>query len=149
MYPWFMLTLRCHINYSGTAQPGRNETLSKARPIIIPQTWSTECLPKLVTLLTLYMGSVFFHFSSSSSFSCQLLCIVLAVSVSLCSPVVTHLSLCRSLVVRHSPFFPTSYHCFSVHSRTSLRFTLLGRIFLIISNTNYRKNKLHLNPNKY
>lgn len=36
VYPCFMLTLWCHMNYSETAQPGRNETLSEARPIIIP-----------------------------------------------------------------------------------------------------------------
>lgn len=62
--PWFMLTLQCHINYSGTAQPGRNETLSEAGPIVIPQTWSTVCLPGWA-LIVLYF------------FSCQLLNIIL------------------------------------------------------------------------
>lgn len=57
LHPGPTLTLWCHMKYSGTAQPGRNETLSRAVPIRIPPAWSGACLPELVALLKLDMDS--------------------------------------------------------------------------------------------
>ena len=104
---WFMLTLQCHINYSGTAQPGRTETLSKARPIIIPQSVCTE----LVTLLKLFMRSVFFHFFFSFFLSCHIF---------------------RTFSLFLQIVWNVSLH-FTLHSRSLFR--SISLVFVLVSNT--------------
>lgn len=80
VYPCFMLTLRCHINYSETAQPGRNETLSKARPIMIPRGSDeagsiSQTVPRLSLPLIwrkMLRGPVLTHLSSCKGRGSQL-----------------------------------------------------------------------------